>query len=106
MILSNVFDNAVEHSNQAGQIWVKAKESTEFVTLSISNTGCKLKQQEVDKVFDSFWRGDESRKETGKHCGIGLAVVQRLVKTLGGNVKAEIEPEQIFTIHLSLPADS
>jgi len=105
IILFNILDNAVEHSNEAGQIWIKAEKSADFVTLSISNTGCKLKQQEVDNVFDSFWRGDESRKDTGKHYGIGLAVVQRLAEVLCGNVKAEIEPEQIFTIHLSLPIE-
>jgi len=105
IILFNILDNAVEHSNEAGQIWIKAEKSTDCVTLSISNTGCMLKQQEVDNIFDSFWRGDESRKDTGKHHGIGLAVVQRLVEVLCGSVKAEIEPEQIFTIHLSLPIE-
>jgi len=103
IILFNLLDNAVEHSNQGGQIWVKAEKSTDFVTLSISNTGCKIKQEDIPNIFDYFWRGDKSRKDTGKHCGIGLAVVQRVAKALGGVVKAEIEPQEIFTIHLSLP---
>jgi signal transduction histidine kinase len=103
IILFNLLDNAVEHSNQAGRIWVKAEKSTDFVTLSISNTGCKIKQEDIPNIFDYFWRGDKSRKDTGKHCGIGLAVVQRVTRVLGGTVTAEIEPQEIFTIHLSLP---
>ncbi len=103
MILFNILDNAVEHSNETGQIWIKAEKSTDFITLSISNTGCELSRQEADNIFDSFWRRDKSRKDTGKHCGIGLTVVQRLTKALSGNLRVEIEPEQIFTIHLSLP---
>jgi len=103
MILFNILDNAVEYCNDAGRIWIKAEESGGLVTLSISNTGCKITQQQMDNIFDSFWRGDESRKDTGKHCGIGLAVVHRLVKAMSGNIKAEIEREQIFTIRLSLP---
>jgi signal transduction histidine kinase len=103
IILFNILDNAIEHSNQAGRIWVKAEKSTDFVTLSISNTGCKIKQEEIPNIFDSFWRGDKSRKDTDKHCGIGLAVVQRVTRVLGGTVTAEIKPQEIFTIHLSLP---
>ncbi len=104
MILFNILDNAVEYSNQAGRIWIESEKSAESVILSISNTGCKLNPHEADDVFGSFWRGDKSREDTGTHCGIGLAVVQRLVQVFGASIKADIKPENIFTIQLSLPA--
>jgi two-component system sensor histidine kinase QseC len=102
MILFNILDNAVEYSNETGRIWVEAEESTGFITLSISNTGCELNPQEAEDVFALFWRRDKSREDTGTHCGIGLAVVQRLVQALGASVKAQVKPENIFTVQLNL----
>jgi len=104
MIFSNILDNAVEYSNQAGRIWCESEESAGFVTISISNTGYKLNLQETDDVFALFWRGDKSRENTGTHCGIGLAVVQRLAQVLGASIRSDIKPDNVFTIRLSLPA--
>jgi signal transduction histidine kinase len=103
MIITNLLDNAVEYTNQAGQIRVKAKQFEDFIMLSISNTGCSLTQQQVEHIFESFWRKDESRTNTGRHCGVGLAVVRKISDVLGVEVKAELEDDGIFTIHLSLP---
>ena len=103
MIISNVLDNAVEYSDAGGRIWVKAQRTGELLVLSISNTGCELSAADVEHVFDSFWRRDESRTETGEHFGIGLAVVQKLTKALGIRVKARSEQQGIFTISLELP---
>ena len=46
---------------------------------------------------------DASRAATGTHCGLGLALVQRAVNLLGGNVCASVE-DGVFNIHLSLPS--
>ncbi|MHC4075758.1 MAG: ATP-binding protein [Planctomycetota bacterium] len=104
MIITNLLDNAAEYTNQAGQVRVKAKQLEDFIILSISNTGCSLTQQQVEHIFEFFWRKDESRTDTGRHCGIGLAVVRKISDILGIEVKAELEDDGIFTIHLSLPS--
>lgn len=103
MIVSNVLDNAVEYCNPGGRIWTTAERSTDSIILSISNTGCRLTQDDVSHVFDSFWRSDTSRTDTGRHCGVGLAVVKKLADVLNVKVEAQVESE-IFTIRLSLPA--
>ncbi len=103
MIISNVLDNAVEYSDAGGRIWVDVQRTGELLVLSISNTGCELAAADVEHVFDSFWRRDESRTRTGEHFGIGLAVVQKLTKALGIKVKARTEQHSVFTISLELP---
>lgn len=103
MIVSNALDNAVEYSNQGGRIWVSAEKSGDAILLSISNTGCELTREEVTHVFDSFWRKNESRSDTGEHWGIGLAVVRKMTEALGIGVEAVIEHQEIFTIRFELP---
>jgi two-component system sensor histidine kinase VicK len=102
MIVSNVLDNAVEYCEPGGRIWTIAKHCEDAVLLSISNTGCQLQPKDVSHVFDSFWRSDESRTETGRHCGVGLAVVKKLADVLNATVEVQLEA-QVFTMHLSLP---
>ena len=102
-ILSNILDNAAEYTNDAGHIKVEGTRDGGSVILTIENTGCRLSETAAHQVFDRFWRGDSSRAETGLHCGLGLALVQRAVSSLGGIVTAEAK-EGVFSVHVALPA--
>jgi two-component system sensor histidine kinase QseC len=104
MVLSNLLNNAVEYTNDAGQIWVTAHRTDEATDITVANTSCLLTSKQAAHVFDCFWRGDSSRKDAGVHCGLGLALVQRIVKALGGTASAEVQPGGIFTVRLTLPS--
>lgn len=103
MILFNLIDNAVEYTDTGGHIRIEGNPSSKTVTLSVSNSGCRLAPEDLDHLFDSFWRGDKSRKDTGKHCGIGLSAAKRAAKALDGRISARIKPNGLFLIELELP---
>jgi heavy metal sensor kinase len=103
IVLSNILANAVEYANKGGQIQTTACSKDSFVEVTVSNTGCKLTIEQVSQVFDCFWRADSSRSDTGMHCGLGLALVQKLIRALGGNASAELKPDGIFVIRIILP---
>ena len=104
MVLSNLLNNAVEYTNDAGQIWVTAHHTDDAIDITVANTSCQLTNKQAAQVFDCFWRSDSSRKDAGIHCGLGLALVQRIVKALGGSASAEVQPGGIFTVRLILPS--
>jgi two-component system heavy metal sensor histidine kinase CusS len=104
MVISNILDNAVEYTNQGGQIKVDGREAGSRIEVTIANTGCRLANDEVLHVFDWFWRADSSRTDTGTHFGLGLALVRRIVTALGGSASVEVKPGGIFIMHLVLPA--
>jgi signal transduction histidine kinase len=104
IVLSNVLANAVEYADEGGQIRTSTCYKDDSVEVAVSNTGCKLTTEQVSHVFDCFWRDDLSRTDTGTHCGLGLALVQRLVRALGGNAFAELKPPGIFIVRIILPA--
>ena len=106
MVLSNLLDNAVEYTNEAGQIWVTACYTDDSIELTVANTGCHLTSEQVAQVFDCFWRSDASRTGTGIHCGLGLPLVQRLVNALGGSAAAEVQSGGVFAVRLILPAST
>ena len=102
MILTALLTNAVEYTNTDGRIEIVAGQAGKAVELKIANTGCRLSEGDVRHVFERFWRGDASRTRTGVHCGLGLALVQRAVESLGGTVTASVAGGT-FTVRLVLP---
>jgi two-component system heavy metal sensor histidine kinase CusS len=102
MVVSNLLANASEYTNDGGRIWVAGQSADGHVELTLANTGCSLIQEQIAQVFDCFWRGDSSRKDPGIHCGLGLALVQRLMTALGGSATAELQPGGVFAVRLNL----
>lgn len=103
MVLSNLLENAVEYTDEAGRIWAAGRRLDGSVEITVANTGCTLTDEQITHVFDCFWRGDSSRTDTGVHCGLGLALVERVIKALGGTVAAQLQDGGIFVITLALP---
>ncbi|MFB0554440.1 MAG: ATP-binding protein [Phycisphaerae bacterium] len=103
IVLSNILDNAVEYADEGGQIRTTARRTDDSVEVVVSNTGCRLTSKQVSQIFDCFWRGDLSRSDTGTHCGLGLALIQRLIRALGGHATAELQPGGIFILRLIFP---
>jgi two-component system, OmpR family, heavy metal sensor histidine kinase CusS len=104
LVFSNLFDNAVDYTEDGGRIDVTGHRTDNTVEIRIANTGCQLSSEQVDQVFDAFWRADASRTDTGVHFGLGLSLVRRTVLALGGTVTAEVDPSGVFAVRLVLPA--
>jgi signal transduction histidine kinase len=75
------------------------------LSISVANTGCRLSEEEARHVFERFWRGDAARTDTGVHCGLGLALVQRATTALHGTVAATVT-DGTFSVHLAIPGVS
>jgi len=104
IVFSNLLENAVEYADEAGRIFMRGHRENDSAEMVITNTGWRLGQEEAPRIFDRFWRADTSRTDTGTHAGLGLALVRRIVLSLGGSIDAAVEDEGILTIRLSLPA--
>jgi signal transduction histidine kinase len=102
MAVSNLLANAAEYTNDGGHIDVIGRAADGKAELVFSNTACCLSPEQAQHVFERFWRGDAARA-AGVHCGLGLALVQRAVAVLGGEVSAAVAPDGVFTVRLALP---
>lgn len=103
IVISNLIDNSVEYTNTSGLIRIEAQQSADLTKMVFTNTGCKLTEEQVTQVFDRFWRDDLSRTETGIHCGLGLSLVQKIVKVLGGTCSVKTTEDGSFILELSFP---
>ena len=105
MVFANLLENAAQYTDNNGRIWATAKESDGRVKITIANTGCTLTDEQASRVFEPFWRADASRKATGVHCGLGLAVVRQIILALDGTVTSDVEHGGVFTARITLPCD-
>ena len=71
-----------------------------FIELSVSDTGCGMEQETIDRIFEPYF----TTREFGKGSGIGLALVHGIVLGSGGFIKVESEPGQGSIFHVFFPA--
>ncbi len=103
LVLRNVLDNAVSYVNASGCIRVSLRLADKGAILDVANTGSMVDPQDVQHVFERFWRGDMARSDHGRHCGLGLSIVQNVMRRIGGTVLAQSTPGGWFTITLTFP---
>lgn len=87
-VLQNVMENAIKYGD-GKHIRIYTSEEEDCKLIHVENTGCKLKQEELSNIFDSFYRGSNSRNVKGS--GLGLYIARNLMKKMGGDVYAKLE---------------
>ena len=88
-VLANLLSNAVRYTPAGGSITVRAERRPGDLLVSIANTGEGIPPEDLDRVFERFYRVEKSRDRGRGGAGIGLAIVKQLVEGSGGRVGAE-----------------
>jgi len=103
-IFTNLYDNALRHTQRGGKIRVVAQSVGGDTVVRVSDTGSGIPAEHLPRIFERFYRVDpgRSRKEGGT--GLGLAIVKHLVEAHGGRVEAESELGRGTAIVLHFPA--
>ena len=98
-----LLDNAIKYTNKKGKISVLLAEDKGKLKIKVKNTGEGIKKEDLDKVFERFYRVDDSRtRETGGY-GLGLSIAKSIVESHHGKIYADsiVDKETTFTIELN-----
>jgi signal transduction histidine kinase len=101
---SNILDNAVKYSFDGGRVRVDGWREKNSVVVSVENEGCVVPPDSFGKVFEEFYRVEQSRASEYGGSGLGLAIVKRVVQLHGGEVVLETSSEGITSVKITLPA--
>jgi signal transduction histidine kinase len=104
-VLGNLVSNALRHTPDGGKIVLSAQHQAEVVLLMVQDNGEGIAPEALPRIFDRFYRGDESRQQQGGESGFGLAIVKSLVEAHGGRasaISAGTGQGSTFLIHLPL----
>src|SRR5215213_6742017 len=108
-VLTNILDNALRYTPEGGKIVLSARESAEQIELAIQDTGPGLNKEDLDHIFDRFYRTDSARQREGGFLGgsgLGLAIARSIVQAHGGQLAAESEPGKGLNVIVLLPKKS
>lgn len=90
-VVENLVVNAIRYS--IGNVVIRLEKFDASVQLRISNTVDKLNEQDVNQMFDRFYKADQTR--TGKGTGLGLPIAKSLMEKMNGSIYAKLEDNQI-----------
>ncbi|MEV4282985.1 sensor histidine kinase [Actinoplanes xinjiangensis] len=98
-VLGNLVSNAIRYTPPGGTVTVAASRST----ITVRDTGIGISADDLPRVFDRFWRADESRSRATGGSGLGLAITRKLVEAHGGTIDVASVPGEgtVFTVQLS-----
>ncbi len=101
---SNILDNAVKYSDDGGLVQVLGRRGDSFIDIEVTNGGCVIPAQDTEKVFEEFFRVEQSRSSGYGGAGLGLAIVKRIVELHGGTVTLENSDEKKTVVKIILPS--
>jgi PAS domain S-box-containing protein len=87
-LFDNLIGNSVKYSPNGGNITIDAKDDGKFVVVSVKDEGTGMNSEQLNHVFEEFYKADESRHDFGSS-GLGLSICKRIVEKHGGKIWAE-----------------
>ena len=102
-VIYNLLDNAVKYSQPGGTVSLRAEVVADRVRISVADQGVGIREADLPRIFERFYRADKARSRELGGTGLGLSIVKHIVQLHGGAVEAESEPGQGTTISVVLP---
>ncbi|MGI6513533.1 MAG: sensor histidine kinase [Syntrophomonadales bacterium] len=101
-LLTNLVKNALQFTEN-GQVVISARWEGKSAVLSVRDNGIGIKEDDIPHLFDSFYKVDPSRSRHHAESGLGLAMVQSIVKLHHGSISIDSEPGQGTTVNVKIP---
>jgi signal transduction histidine kinase len=102
-VLLILLDNAVKYTPRGGSITLHAFASGSDAVVTVSDTGIGLAAEELERVFDRFYRVDKARSRAVGGAGLGLSIAREIVDAHQGSLRLESERKAGTTVTMRLP---
>jgi two-component system phosphate regulon sensor histidine kinase PhoR len=100
-VLVNLIHNAVKFTHPGGVVLLAARAETGFVCFSVSDNGAGIPTDDLERIFERFYKADRAR--SGGGTGLGLSIARHLVEAHGGKIWAESREGQGSTFYFTIP---
>ena len=103
-MLSNLLDNAIKYTPSGGIVDIAVSESGAQVVGAVQDTGIGISQTDLPRIFERFYRCDQSRSQAG--IGLGLSLARAIARAHGGDITVTSAPNQGSAFTVTLPKSS
>jgi len=101
--IDNLLTNAIKYNQPNGKIAVRCKQVGQSVEIAISDSGIGIPAEAIPKLFDRFFRVEESRSRAVGGTGLGLSIVKQIILSQGGSIAVASEVNKGSTFCITLP---
>lgn len=103
-VFVNLIDNALKFSPEGGRVVIRADAASERVECSVSDGGIGIAEEDMERIFDKFYRVDHNGRYEIPGTGLGLPIVKHIVESHNGSIFVESRPGRgsMFTVRLPL----
>jgi signal transduction histidine kinase len=102
-VMGNLLTNALRYTPGGGAIRLLAVSGRNEVSITVQDSGAGISAAALPHVFDRFYRGDDSRRDSDGESGLGLAIARSLVNAQGGEINAVSEPGRGASFVMAFP---
>ena len=102
-ILANLIENAIKYTPEGGAIWVNVQGDGDRALINVTDTGIGIGSEDLQHIFQKFYRADNSHTRTVGGTGLGLYLVKQRAEAMSGKVWAESSFGEGSTFYVSLP---
>lgn len=103
MAFSNLVDNAINYSPERTTVNVLMKKNDEIAEITITDQGVGIAEEDIDRIFERFYRVDSARSRETGGTGLGLSIVKHVISNHGGDVQVWSVPGTGSTFTVLLP---
>jgi two-component system sensor histidine kinase VicK len=103
-VFANIIHNAVKYSKRGNLVEVTGKKDENRFLLRVEDHGIGIKEEELQKIFDMFYRGENTRRDyKNEGIGLGLSLVRRIVDAHGGFIDVKSKLHEGTTVEVRFP---
>lgn len=106
-VITNIIGNAIKYTPDGGEIKVSVVETdSNNYEISVADTGVGIPKEDLEHIFERFYRVDKSRSTDAGGTGLGLSIAKDIIDAHGGNITMDSEYGKGTTVIITLPKDS
>src|SRR5438270_11798396 len=102
-VLDNLVSNAIKFSPDGGTIWLRVRDQSDGLIVSIQDPGVGIPEDQLDAVFGLFYQAEDPVSRRTGGMGLGLYISREIISRHGGRIWAESSPNQGSTFSVALP---
>jgi signal transduction histidine kinase len=102
-LLANLIQNAIDYNKPKGEVAVSLQKNKGQVELKIIDTGIGISNDDLKHIFDRFYKADRARTKGSSGAGLGLSIVQEIVKLHKGRITVQSELDEGTAVHIFFP---
>ena len=103
-VLENLIRNALKFTPRGGSITVSLEPRPGRVAVAVADTGCGIAENELDRIFDRFYRSEQGEEQRSSSSGLGLAIVKRILDLHGSRITVESTLNEGTRFEFDIPA--